>query len=102
MSEDFLGSEFSPSGNASGMDNFDFDKAASTFPDIDGLEGDVPQPPATSQPTTNGFSFSSFEPAREVMVTSNDEFDQFESNFPELDEQKVGLICIVWFASRSH
>ncbi|KIJ65985.1 hypothetical protein HYDPIDRAFT_110105 [Hydnomerulius pinastri MD-312] len=72
--------------------DFDFDRAASAFPDIslDG-EGDVPSFPAASAPApSTGFDFDDFgSPPREhftdVKVTGDDELEKFEDQFPELD-----------------
>ncbi|KAG9312174.1 clathrin light chain-domain-containing protein [Chiua virens] len=73
-------------------DDFDFDRAASAFPDISlAGEGDVPTfqtPPAPAPPAA--FSFDSFDsPPRQtfsdVKVTGDDEIDKFEDQFPELD-----------------
>ncbi|KAG6332583.1 hypothetical protein ID866_6505 [Astraeus odoratus] len=73
------------------MDEFDFDRAASAFPDIslDG-EGDVPSVPAA---TSAGFSFDDFgSPPRasftDVKVTGDDEIEQFENQFPDIDVRK--------------
>jgi hypothetical protein len=66
--------------------DFDIDKAASAFPDIEGMDGPIePTAPAAS----NGFSFDDFgpAPARNVTVTESDDFDKFESDFPELEPQ---------------
>lgn len=110
MSEDFfaresnvLGSQFSPSAGAGSFNDgdFDFDKAASQFPDIDGfddaLDGPVAAPAPLQQqqhqPSTNGsFSFDALDgpsapPMRDVKVTETDEFDKFESDFPDLEPQ---------------
>ncbi|KAF8841717.1 hypothetical protein BDN67DRAFT_1002142 [Paxillus ammoniavirescens] len=72
-------------------DDFDFDRAASAFPDIslDG-EADVPSLPAASAPPlSSGFSFDDFGTPRQsfadVKVTGDDEIEQFEDQFPELD-----------------
>jgi hypothetical protein len=89
--------------NSSSNDDFDFDKAASAFPDIslDG-EGDFPGASAPPQTTTttnagantsSGFSFDDFgSPPRgagmnlnAVKVTGDEEIEKFESEFPELD-----------------
>ncbi|KAF8141136.1 clathrin light chain-domain-containing protein, partial [Boletus edulis] len=73
-------------------DDFDFDRAASAFPDIsfDG-EGDLPSFPATTAPAPPAaFSFDNFgTPTRQtfsdVKVTGDDDIEQFEDQFPELD-----------------
>lgn len=79
-------------------DDFDFDRAASAFPDIslDG-EGDVPSLPAASAPPlSSGFSFDDFGTPRQsfadVKVTGDDEIEQFEDQFPELDLGQVRLL----------
>jgi len=72
-------------------DDFDFDRAASAFPDIslDG-QGDLPSfPAASAPPPPSSFSFDDFgSPPRQVFngveVTGNDEIENFESQFPEL------------------
>jgi len=74
-------------------DDFDFDRAASAFPDIslDG-EGDLPafnQSLAAPAPPS-AFSFENFgSPPRqsftEVKVTGDDEIEKFENQFPDLD-----------------
>ncbi|KAH0829107.1 putative clathrin light chain [Lanmaoa asiatica] len=73
-------------------DDFDFDRAASAFPDIslDG-EGDLPSFPTVSAPAPpSAFSFDNFgSPPRQsftdVKVTGDDEIEKFEDQFPELD-----------------
>lgn len=74
--------------------DFDFDAAASAFPDIafDG-DGDFPAaapahagaaaPPAA---TDSGFSFDALDspPPRDVKVTGDDEIEQFEDQFPDI------------------
>ncbi|KAG1782009.1 clathrin light chain-domain-containing protein [Suillus placidus] len=68
-------------------DDFDFDRAASAFPDLDlDGQGDVPLPSAPA--ASSGFSFDDFgSPLRqtEIKVTGNDEIEQFEDQFPELN-----------------
>ncbi|EGN92761.1 hypothetical protein SERLA73DRAFT_98802 [Serpula lacrymans var. lacrymans S7.3] len=89
---DILGADFSSSAN-NNADDFDFDRAASAFPDISlDADADVPSLPPTHapRPPTNGFSFDDFgSPPREsvtdVKVTGDDDIDKFESEFPELD-----------------
>lgn len=79
-------------------DDFDFDRAASAFPDIslDG-EGDVPSfPTASAPPVTAGFSFDDFgSPPRashtDVKVTGDDEIDMFEDQFPDIGVGKVSV-----------
>jgi len=70
------------------MDEFDFDAAASSFPDIslDG-EGDVPLSSAPAPPGS-GFSFDDFDNSlggTDVKVTGDDEIEKFEDQFPDLD-----------------
>ncbi|KZS88879.1 clathrin light chain [Sistotremastrum niveocremeum HHB9708] len=105
MSEDFLaresailGEQFSSSGNGNagaGTGDIDFDRAASAFPDIEGLDGDIPSAPAAAAPAppSNGFSFDFDEPSapREVKVTGGDEIDKFESEFPDIEPQSTFL-----------
>jgi hypothetical protein len=83
-----------PSPLARNMDDFDFDKASSTFPDIslDG-EGDFPSAPAPAP--NRGFSFNDFDSSlvgTEVKVTGDDEIDKFEDQFPELDVGQVSSV----------
>ncbi|KAI6145530.1 clathrin light chain-domain-containing protein [Pisolithus tinctorius] len=73
------------------MDEFDFDRAASAFPDIslDG-EGDVPAFSSAAAPVNSGFSFDDFgSPPRasftEVKVTGDEEIEKFEGQFPDID-----------------
>lgn len=89
------------------MDDFDFDRAASAFPDIslDG-EGDVPSFPAvpTAAPLT-AFSFDDFgspprETFNEVKVTGDDEIEKFEDQFPALDVGHVRLFVLVAHCGR--
>lgn len=107
---EILGDEFStPTGStfatADGGD-FDFDAAASQFPDIsldgtDDLPALPPVPPAISQPTksSGGFSFDGFDDApafkdrapTEVKVTGDDEITKFESEFPDIDVPEVRI-----------
>ncbi|KAI6046317.1 clathrin light chain [Pisolithus marmoratus] len=78
------------------MDDFDFDRAASAFPDIslDG-EGDVPTFLAASAPQiSSGFSFDDFgSPPRasftDVKVTGDEEIEKFEDQFPDIDVGKA-------------
>jgi hypothetical protein len=79
-------------------DDFDFDRAASAFPDIslDG-EGDLPSFTTTSAPAPpSAFSFDNFgSPPRqsfnEVKVTGDDDIEKFEDQFPELNVGHVRL-----------
>lgn len=80
-------------------DDFDFDRAASAFPDIS-LDGgnDLPSFPAVSAPAPpTTFSFDDFgSPPRQtftdVKVTGDDELEKFEDQFPELDAGHVRLL----------
>lgn len=90
---ELLGGEFVPTSSAlsgSGVDDIDFDKAASAFPDIslDG-SGDIP----TATPVINGglqgsSSFDSFieprEHVQDVKVTGDDDIERFEDQFPDI------------------
>ncbi|EIW80289.1 hypothetical protein CONPUDRAFT_137566 [Coniophora puteana RWD-64-598 SS2] len=74
-----------------GGDDFDFDKAASQFPDIslDG-EGDVPALPSGVGVHGGDFDFDDFdappkETVTDVKITGDDEIEKFEDQFPELD-----------------
>ncbi|KZV89984.1 hypothetical protein EXIGLDRAFT_720805 [Exidia glandulosa HHB12029] len=68
----------------------DFDRAASTFPDLDALGEDAPLPevaapragPAGAPPVVN-FAFED-APVKDVKVTGDDEIEKFESNFPDI------------------
>lgn len=86
-----FGSEFATA-PSSAVDELDFDRAASAFPDIslDG-DGDFPAAHSYSSPGNNnqtgGFSFDDFgsPPLPNVRVTGDDEIDKFEDQFPEID-----------------
>ncbi|KAG2043886.1 hypothetical protein BDR03DRAFT_1087318 [Suillus americanus] len=69
-------------------DDFDFDRAASAFPDLDlDGHGDVPLPSAPAA-ASSGFSFDDFGTPlgqTEVKVTGDDEIEKFEDQFPELN-----------------
>jgi len=96
-------------------DDFDFDRAASAFPDIslDG-EGDVSSFPTASAPlATAGFSFDDFgSPPRashtDVKVTGDDEIEMFEDQFPDIGVGKVSAFVAYTsaytdgLAARSH
>jgi len=82
------------SGNSA--DEFDFDAAASAFPDIS-LDGSTEIPAAAAAPLAGGgggaiarstsvFSFDDFDtaPQSAVTVTGDDEIEKFESVFPEI------------------
>jgi hypothetical protein len=75
-------------------DDFDFDRAASAFPDIDlDGHGDVPLPSAPA--ASSGFSFDDFGSPlgqTEVKVTGDDEIEKFEDQFPELNVGQVSSI----------
>lgn len=98
---ELLGDEFStPTGgtfaSATGGDDFDFDQAASAFPDIS-LDGDIPIPSASQVAQTSssgGFSFDAFDTApmdraTDVKVTGDDEIEKFENEFPEIEMPSV-------------
>lgn len=97
---DILGGDFSSNIDASG-DDFDFEHAASAFPDIS-LDGtgdfDVPTPaPPAAARASSGFSFDDFgSPPREtqsaIKVTGDDELDRFESDFPDIDVGQVSNV----------
>lgn len=83
-----LGSDFATA-PTSAVDEIDFDRAASAFPDIS-LGGDDDFASYSSPANNNqagGFSFDSFDSpsAPDVKVTGDDEIDKFEDQFPELD-----------------
>lgn len=73
-------------------DDFDFDRAASAFPDIslDG-DGDLPSFPTAPAPAPPpAFSFDNFssppqQTFHDVKVTGDDDIEKFEDQFPELD-----------------
>jgi hypothetical protein len=76
------------------MDDYDFDAAASSFPDIslDG-QGDVPLPSAPAP--SSGFSFDDFDNSlggTEVKVTGDDEIEKFEDQFPDIDVGQVSCV----------
>ncbi|KAH7908108.1 clathrin light chain [Hygrophoropsis aurantiaca] len=95
--DDILGGFGSSTGGGNGGGDFDFDRAASAFPDIsiDG-EGDVPPMPHSNSfgggNNGSGFSFDDFgeREAREVTVTGDEEIEKFEDQFPELDDGAAG------------
>jgi hypothetical protein len=92
-----IGSEFAtaPSSAISASGDFDFDRAASAFPDIS-LDGESTIVPSTystlSAPSNDSgsveFSFDDFDnppKVTDVKVTGDDEIEKFEDQFPELD-----------------
>ncbi len=97
---DVLGEEFgTPTGGtyATAGGDFDFDLAASAFPEIslDG-SGDISAPPTAPPLSSSGsFSFDDFstppQRATEVKVTGDDEIDKFESEFPDIEVPQVSI-----------
>ncbi|KAF9012580.1 clathrin light chain-domain-containing protein [Cyathus striatus] len=90
-----LGEFSTPIGTNDTIDEIDFDRAASAFPDIslDG-SGDIPSFPGnTGAPASlsNDFDFDTFatpsleRQGTEVKVTGDDEIEKFESEFPDID-----------------
>ena len=68
------------------VDEIDFDRAASAFPDIS-LDGDGEIPvPLTSVRNDSTASFSFDEPiaTHNVKVTGDDEFEKFQTEFPDI------------------
>jgi len=98
-----LGDDLFSSGNTA--DEFDFDAAASAFPDIS-LDGSTEIPSFSAATlggggpiarSTSGFSFDDFDtaPQSAVKVTGDDEIDKFESEFPEISPPlQVGVFLI--------
>jgi len=86
MSQHFLG-------QAAGNDaDFDFDRAASAFPDIEGLEGDIAAPVQNGGNGFDDFDFavpSQSQFASSMKITEPDELDKFTTDFPELEPQAV-------------
>jgi len=85
MSQNFLGQS---------DDDFDFDRAASAFPDIDGLDGDVLAPvvPQDQSRLDNHFDMDTTAQFNKNMkITEHDELDKFTSDFPELEPQATIL-----------
>ncbi|KAI0070471.1 hypothetical protein K474DRAFT_1608630 [Panus rudis PR-1116 ss-1] len=91
------GGTFATASGGSGVDDFDFDRVASAFPDIS-LDGSsdipsIPQAPPLANVNSSGggstFSFEELEPSggapREVRVTGDEEIEKFESEFPEIE-----------------
>lgn len=70
---------------------YDFENAASAFPDLDG-DGDVPIPEPSRMKSTQGqqdgfdmdFGGYSRPAPTEVKVTGDDDLDQFDSQFPDI------------------
>lgn len=95
---ELLGDEFSGGGTqgASGGDDFDFDRAASAFPDIslDGA-GDIPSAPSAPA-GGNDFDFDDFDAPKhtEVKVTGDDEIEKFEDQFPDIDVPVVRRLSL--------
>lgn len=89
------------------MDDFDFDAAASAFPDIslDGTsEFPAAAPPAAAAPAgpaLDEFSFDALDspPPRDVKVTGDDEIEKFEDQFPDIGAPAVRT-CFVPTARR--
>jgi hypothetical protein len=82
MSQDIFGA-------SSGNTDFDFDRAASAFPDIEGLDGNVPVASIPhGQPSFDGFDLGSATQFNSTMkITQSDELDKFTADFPELEPQ---------------
>jgi hypothetical protein len=80
MSQDFLG--------ATANSDFDFDRAASAFPDIEGLDGNVPTSIPHDQPSFDDFDLGgATQFSSTLKITEPDELDKFTSDFPELEPQ---------------
>lgn len=88
---DFFGADFSSFSNSKNTTEFDFDRAASAFPDISLDDDDIPtfpNSPGGDTRTTSGFSFHDFDTAPSqspVRVTGDDELEKFENEFPEIE-----------------
>lgn len=83
MSQDFL-----PTSN---NDDFDFDRATSAFPDIEGFDGEVSVPAV--QNGRNSFDFSAPSQFTSMKITGSDELDKFTTDFPELEPQVSIFNC---------
>jgi len=92
---ELMGEEFATptaTGDTFATADFDFDAAASAFPDIS-LDGstELPAPAANTNrvASSGGFSFDDFDspPSRatEIKVTGDDEIEKFESDFPDIE-----------------
>ena len=88
MSQDFLGA-------ASNDADFDFDRAASAFPDIEGIDGDISAP--VIQNGRNSFDNFDIPQASQfttsMKITEPDELDKFTTDFPELEPQVCYIHC---------
>lgn len=97
---------FDNSNASGGVEDFDFDKAASAFPDID-LDGDLPGPIPTGGVSANAsaaelaaFAAPPLDSAPDVRVTGGDEIDAFEEQFPDIGGAAVCALrpsCITRF-----
>jgi hypothetical protein len=103
---DFFGADFSSFSGNKNTAEFDFDRAASAFPDISLDDDDVPTFPNSSggdTRTTSGFSFHDFDTAPSlspaVRVTGDDELEKFENEFPEIEVplKQVSFVCFFVF-----
>jgi hypothetical protein len=93
---ELLGDEFSgATGGTAGGGDFDFDQAASAFPDIS-LDADAPLPaaPVTTTPGVFMDAVPPMDTQRDVKITGGDEIDEFESQFPDLDVPAVRLLSL--------
>jgi hypothetical protein len=102
---ELLGDEFAtaPTSAVGGHDDFDFDRAAAAFPDIDLDGGNASLPAATpsmfTAPTPGtgrlGGDFDFGSPPREkvtdVKVTGDDEIERFEDQFPDIGVTEVSM-----------
>jgi len=105
-----LGDDLFSSGNT--VDEFDFDAAASAFPDIS-LDGSTEIPNFSTAPlgggggpiarSTSGFSFDDFDtaPQSAVKVTGDDEIEKFESEFPEISPPTQVSVVFLVFCEKS-
>ena len=89
-------------------DDYDFDAAASAFPDLDALgDSDIPssatpmpapKPGAVGAPPVVNFAFDDPAPPP-VKVTGDDEIAQFESSFPDIGVP-VRLLLVLRVATK--
>ena len=88
------------------VDEIDFDRAASAFPDIslDGGGGIPVQFTSVRSDSTAGFSFDEPTTIHNVKVTGDDELEKFQTEFPDIQVclSPAGLVCAYTYNTPSH